>query len=301
MSMKEHVSFEGWPNCFRLFNRQIELIVTTDVGPRIISFGFVNGPNLLHVSKDDKGQTGGDSWRIYGGHRLWHSPEVMPRTYSPDNKKVNHSWNGKTLKLTQDIEPITGLIKEMEITLSPGSDQVDIVHRILNHNLWEVELAPWAITAFAGGGRIILPQEPYIDPADFLLPARPVVLWYYTHMSDPRYTWGNKYIQLVHDAAITSEQKIGILNKQGWAAYHGDGALVMIMFDFDPAARYEDYGCNNEAYVNGDFLELETLGPITRLTPGNAVEHTEHWLITAIEEHLNFENESEIDTYVSPK
>ena len=31
----------------------------------------------------EKGKTGGSEWHIYGGHRLWHAPEVMPRTYYP--------------------------------------------------------------------------------------------------------------------------------------------------------------------------------------------------------------------------
>ena len=66
----EKVSYAGWPNCIKLSNGQIELIVTTDVGPRIMRFGFVGGQNLLNEYKDQVGKTGGDEWRIYGGHRL---------------------------------------------------------------------------------------------------------------------------------------------------------------------------------------------------------------------------------------
>jgi hypothetical protein len=83
--MMEKVNFEGWPNCIRLINNNIELIVTTDVGPRIIRCGFINKKNLLYVSDLEKGKTGGSQWHIYGGHRLWNAPEVMPRTYFPDN------------------------------------------------------------------------------------------------------------------------------------------------------------------------------------------------------------------------
>jgi hypothetical protein len=32
-------------------------------------------------------------------------------------------------------------------------------------------------------------------------------------------------------------------------------------------------------YINGDFLEIETLGPLRHLAPGEHVEHTEHWLL----------------------
>jgi hypothetical protein len=283
-----------------LSNNNIELIVTTDVGPRIIRFGFKNGQNLFYVSPDDKGKTGGNNWRIYGGHRLWHAPEVMPRTYFPDNNPVVYTWNGKTLKLTQAVESTTGISKEMDITLDPHRNHVEVLHRLINKNLWTIETSPWAITAHAAGGSAILPQEPYIDPAEYLLPARPVVLWYYTHMNDRRWIWRNKYIQLKHDSAITTEQKIGILNKQGWAAFHSNGTLMIKRFEFDPEARYPDYECNNEIYVNGNLLEIETLGPLTKLTPGSEVEHTEQWLIASMEEPLQADNETSIDNILLP-
>lgn len=97
-----------------------------------------------------------------------------------------------------------------------------------------------------------------------------------------------------------SEQKIGILNRQGWAAFHLNGTLMIKCFEFDSSVRYEDFGCNNEVYVNGNFLEIETLGPVTRLTPGSSVEHTEHWLIVSAKDQLQPENEKSIDNLVLP-
>jgi hypothetical protein len=298
--MFEKVNFEGWPNCIRLYNKNIELVLTTDVGPRIIRFGYVKKQNLLYVSANDAGKSGGNDWRIYGGHRLWHAPEASPRSYCPDNNPVGYSWNGKTLILSQDPETTTGIVKEMEITLHPDKNHVIVLHRLINNNLWPIETSPWAITAHAAGGRAILPQEPYIDPADYLLPARPVVLWYYTHMDDPRWIWGNKYIQLMHESKIKSEQKIGILNKQGWAAYLHDKTLMIKKFQFDPEALYPDYGCNNEVYVNGNLLEIETLGQLAQIAPGSAVEHTEQWLITTLEQAKQPVHDDGIDRNILP-
>ncbi len=300
MNLMEKMEYKGWPNCIRLFNGEIELIITTDVGPRIIRCGYINGPNLFYVAEAETGKTGGTNWRIYGGHRLWHAPEAMPRSYFPDNNPVSYTWNRKTLTLTQDVETTTGIIKEMEITLNPDKNYVKVLHRLINKNLWPIETSPWAITAHAAGGRAILPQEPYVDPAEYLLPARPVVLWYYTHMGDPRWIWGNKYIQLIHNSNITSEQKTGILNKQGWAAYLHDKTLMIKKFQFDPEALYPDYGCNNEVYVNGNLLEIETLGPLSKIAPCSAVEHTEHWLITTLEQTIQPVHDDGIDRKILP-
>src|SRR5690349_10985616 len=39
----EKTEYGGWPNCYRISNGEVELIVTTDVGPRIMHYGFVGG------------------------------------------------------------------------------------------------------------------------------------------------------------------------------------------------------------------------------------------------------------------
>jgi hypothetical protein len=271
----QEISYAGWPRCIRLANQNVELIATTDVGPRIIRFGFVGGPNLLKEFPE-AGKTGGDAWRSYGGHRLWHAPEVMPRTYAPDNGPIGHQWDGATLKLIQPVEAATGIQKQIEVTLDAQNNSATVRHQLANKTPWPVELAPWAVTVMQGPGRAILPQEP---PSNALLPVRPVALWGYTNMADPRWKWGAKFIQLACDPAATTPQKIAAGNKHGWAAYHRDGQVFLKRFAFDPAATYPDFGCNLEFYTNGDMLEVETLGPLSKLAPAATVEHIERWYL----------------------
>jgi len=299
LTFQEHFIFGGWKNCVKLSNGSVELIVTTDVGPRIIRFGFVDGPNMFYVSPADKGKTGGADWHLYGGHRFWHSPEVAPRTYLPDNSPVNYAWDGTTLKLKQDVEPLTSILKEIEITLKADKDEVKVLHRMINKGCWEIDLAPWAISVCATNGRAIVPQEPYIDPADYLLPIRPIVLWAYTKMTDPRYIWGDKYIQAKQDPSIRSETKIGILNKQKWSAFYLNNNLFVKTFGYDSKASYADYGCNNEIYICGDFLEVESLGPLKKVDPEKAVEHIENWKLFRVDS-LSGDDETQIEKWIEP-
>lgn len=281
---KEDVAYGGWPRCIRLSNGTIELIATTDVGPRIIRFGFVGGQNLFKEYTEMLGKTGGDEWRIYGGHRLWHAPEVQPRTYWPDNYPVDAKWDGKTLTLTAPPETSNGVVKAIEVTMDPNKAEVRVLHRIENVGEWDIELAPWALTVMAQGGVAIYPQEPAGDHSANLLPARPMVLWAYTDMADPRWTWGTKYIQLRQDATVEGPQKFGVLNKCGWVAYALKGELFLKKYDVDPDARYPDYGCNTESYTNADMLEVETLGPLTTLAAnGGQTKHTEVWSLHRVE------------------
>jgi hypothetical protein len=297
VQMQEKVNYGGWPNCVRLTNSQVELVITTDVGPRVIRFGFVGGQNLFKEYADQLGRTGGNQWRIYGGHRLWHAPEASTRTYFPDNSPVKYDWDGRRLKLTQPIETTTGIIKEIEIQLDPNENHVVLVHRLINKNQWEIELAPWALTVMAAGGRAIFPQEPYRPHPEFLLPVRPMVLWGYTDMRDPRWSWGTRYIQLRQDPKATTKQKFGIMNTLGWAAYYLNGELFLKRYGFDPKATYVDFGCNTESFTDSAMLELETLGPLTKLAPDGKVEHIEHWFVSRVQVE---EDEASIDQQVLP-
>ena len=50
------------------------------------------------------------------------------------------------------------------------------------------------------------------------------------------------------------------------------------------ARDYADMGASGQIYSHGDFTELETLGPLTELDPGEATEHHEDWEIHLVDE-----------------
>jgi len=294
----EKISYGGWPNCIRLSNSQIELIATTDVGPRIIRFGYAGGQNLFREFKDQSGKTGGDKWQIYGGHRLWHAPENPQRTYHPDNSSIKHSWDGKILKLSQPVETATGIVKEIEVTVDAKVNRVKVLHRLINKNVWDVQAAPWSLTVLAPEGRLILPQEPYRSHTGYLLPARPLVLWHYTDMKDPRWIWGTKYIQLRGDPNAATSQKAGVLNTLGWGAYCLNGQVFIKRFGYDPKSTYPDMGCNNETYTDSEILEFETIGPLAVIPAnGGTAEHIEYWFLFKAEVGAD---ESDIDKKLLP-
>jgi len=295
--MYEKINYEGWPNCIRLYNDQIELIVTTDVGPRIVKFGFINKQNFLYLVPGHRGATGGDDWRIYGGHRLWLAPEAIPFSYNPDNDKVEFVVQDNYIKLIQAKERITGIVKEMEITISNDKNELKVLHRLTNRNSGSVEVSAWPITMLSPGGKAILPQEPFGEGDGFLLPCRSLALWQYTKMNDARWIWGEKYIQAKQDPLFISEQKIGITNKQGWMAYCLNDEVLIKKIDFDPFAVYPDYNCNNEIYISANYLEIETLGPLLTLAPGGKLEHTEYWLLAKA---IVNESEQSIDANILP-
>jgi hypothetical protein len=277
MATLEATPYGGWPHCVRLREGDLELVVTLDVGPRVIRLGRPGGQNLFKEFGDQLGRVSGDRWLSFGGHRLWHAPEVYPRTYAPDFSPVKHTWDGAVLRLEQATEPETRLRKDIEIT--PGAGGFHLVHRLTNLNPWAVEVAAWCLSVMAPGGRALLPQEPFRPHPDVLVPARPLVLWHFTRMDDPRFTWGDRLIQVREAPHPDSKQKIGVLNRQGWAGYELAGDLFLKTVASVAGATYPDMGCNCEIFTTPGFLEVETLSPLVKLEPGGTLEHVERWRV----------------------
>jgi hypothetical protein len=275
----EVVPFAGWEMCLRLANSEIEIIATAQVGPRIIRLGFIGGENEFAAYPEQCGQTGGDVWRSYGGHRLWHAPEVRPRSTVPDNHPVSWWQDADWLVLQAPTEAPTGIRKEVRVRLDADRNHVQVGHKLTNLGPWTVTLAPWAVSVMAPGGRLIAPQEPFQSHSTHLLPVRPLVLWGYTDMSDPRFYWGSRFIQLRQDSEAESPRKFGLRNSLGWAAYQNQDRLLVKRFPYDPCADYADFGCNAEFFTNGRMLEMESLGPLSPLEPGCSVSHREDWYL----------------------
>ena len=42
---------------------------------------------------------------------------------------------------------------------------------------------------------------------------------------------------------------------------------------------YPDLGSNFEAFTNAEFLELETIGPLKKLSPRATIVHDEVWVV----------------------
>src|ERR1700692_1518851 len=64
----EKVNFKGWPNCWRVSNGEVELVVTGDVGPRVMRYGFAGGQNFFKEFAGQMGKAGEAEWQPGGEH-----------------------------------------------------------------------------------------------------------------------------------------------------------------------------------------------------------------------------------------
>jgi hypothetical protein len=295
----EKIEYKGWQNVYRVSNGMIEMLIPGDIGIRVIRFGFVDDENEFFEAEGDLGKTVGDEWRFYGGHRLWHAPEEMPRTYEPDNQPVTVEQVGNAIRVTQPIEPNTRLQKEIVIEMADNVPQVRVTHRITNLGLWAVEFAPWALSVMKTGGTAIIPLPPRGPHPENLVPSSTLTLWAYTDLSDPRWTFGQKYILLRQDPNATTLQKIGASVPDGWIAYANNGHLFVKKFEFYPDTDYPDMNSVVETFTNDIFLEVETLAPNMTVAPNSTAEHVEEWSL--FDGVPMPRNDADVDANILPK
>ncbi len=300
--INEIVNYKEFGRCIRLDNGKIEAYLTLDVGPRLIKFNCSGMENLLFNDAErgvDVSSLFGEGvkWRTYGGHRMWVSPEEMPRTYYPDCTPVQYEISeeeGRT-KVTLIPEPqrINDLQHKWVVTMGEDDTTLTLDHYLTNVGKETVKKGIWGITVTDVNGIAVLKQP---ERFTALLPDRQIVFWPYTRMNDERIMLGEKYIAVQQDPADTQvPAKIGYTNKEGRLFCFNKGQAMNISYTPDyENGEYPDFNVSTEIYTNKAILEIETLGHIGNILPGETVTHREVWGVVPCDLKPAL-NEKEID------
>jgi hypothetical protein len=281
-------------------NGEVELVVTGDVGPRVMRYGFAGGQNFFKEFAAQLGKTGEASWQPRGGHRVWIAPEDPVKSYAPDNDLVAIHVQEREIVCTGPVEALTGMEKTITVRMAAKGTAVELIHEVRNAGAEPYYLAPWVLTMMAQGGVGIHGFPPRGTHPEMLAPSNPLVMWAFTHLDDPRWRFSRKYLVLRQDPNNSSPQKLGTSNRHTWGAYLLNGELFVKRCEAVAApSAYPDLGCTFETFTNADFLELETLGPLTTLAPGQSVSHTEHWSAHR-DVQLSSWTDEELDAVVLP-
>jgi hypothetical protein len=266
----------------------VRLMVTTGVGPRVLGLLTEDGANhFAELPEATLECPGSDPFHLRGGSRLWAAPEDPRITYRPDDDPVGVEEIGDGIKLTTRPDPVSETSREISIRVT-GPMRFAFDYRVVNHGDAPQRLAGWAITMMKPLGRAFLPvlTEPF-DEGGFQ-GQRNIVLWPYARNDDPRFILHDHAIEVrsavLADGPLDAPFKVGTSMRRGWIAHHRAGLLLVKYAGHDESREYADMGASGQVYSHGDFTELETLGPLTDLEPGDAAEHHEDWAVHLVDE-----------------
>lgn len=283
MSNVEALELPGAPGEYygrptrRLENGRCWVEVLAKGGPRIVGFGLAGQGNLMAETPDVTWDSGYGLYELLGGHRLWSAPET-PECSVPDSTGLTlapiSDSSGRAIRLVGATEAPTGLQKTMEIRLDAASAVVSVRHELRNVGSRTLEIAPWAITGLLPGGVAVVPLPGTADEYS-LQPSQLLVLWPYSRWSDDRLAIQESLLTV--SAVPAPKFKVGCLSATGAVGYLRDGILFSVRFDPVPGSVYSDKGANLEIYTDERTIEVESLGPLVRLGPGDAATHEERW------------------------
>lgn len=276
------VQYGSYGTCVEMQNSFCKVIVTVDVGPRIIYYAMQGGVNFFREDIKLESREGGEdfdrfyypgaTWYHYGGHRLWFTPEKNPDTYYPDNDPVSWEMKGNALVLTP-LEQIRNRIQyRIRITLEEQGTGLSVEHEIRNCSDDPRRLAPWTVTQMAPRGTAVIPFPRW--ERESLAPRQRLLLWDNTSIVDPRFEWRRDCLLVRQDPGVKDCIKLGVYNTGGRVFYRKSGYLCTIRFPFDEGKNYPDGGASFEMYCCSRFCELETLGEEVNLSSGEQVSHT---------------------------
>ena len=295
----ENVNFGKVGNCLKISNGKIEFLVACDVGPRIMELKlcsdesvFLNDEaDIFNQSDLDFSQYGDvEHWHIYGGHRLWASPEKQIRTAYPDNNPVSVKEIKDGVIVTGECQVLNNIQVEMTIQFV-ADNKISIEHQITNKNAYSIEIAAWAISVMRCGGFAAVKM---IDTDTGLLPNRTMSLWPYAKMNDKRVFFGEKYVTLEADKNNEDAFKFGLRTDSGFAAYFRNKTMFIKRFELDDSIC-PDFDCNYESYTCKEMLEMESLGPLTVLEYNEFLIHNETFELYELEKMPDPRDEKTID------
>lgn len=276
-------------DCIELELGPYTLTLTEGFGPRILRFGFTGEQSVFGEHPGAEVETELGKWRPLGGHRLWVAPEAKPMSYAPDDHRVEIEEDDDAIELIAPVDA-AGFRKQISILCTEG-EVLTVQHTITNGSGREQRVAAWPLTIMKGGGIAYLPMEPFKPHSEDFLPARPLILWHYTDLTDPRWELGKKLISLRVDEQHGHPQKIGAGNRRGWLGYRVGEFAFLKSFSHIQGKEYPDMDSNCEIYTAGSFVELESLSPLTMLQPGESVTHEEKWILTKAADRGTSEDE----------
>ncbi len=264
----------GWKDAVVIGNCMVEAVIVPSVG-RVMQFRFVGDPDgpfwenarLAGRAMPDR------PWEAahgsFGGDKTWPAPQSLWNWPPPDvfdaTPLAFRVTEERDIVLTSPVSPRFGLRTERRIRLDPAEPVMRIVTTYEKVSGDPVETSVWIITQVRDAEAVFLPV-----PERSRFPAGTTDQW---GLPGGHLTRSGSLLRLDRDRR--DSHKIG--NDGTRLVWVGRDSVMRIDTPRDPDGRYPDGGCSAEIYINPDpvpYVELETLGPLQTLRPGDRLSAT---------------------------
>jgi hypothetical protein len=278
----ERISYHGWSDCYLIANGSVETVIVPAIG-RVMQLrltGEADGTFWENRALDGQlHDAASNDWINFGGDKCWPAPQALwiehqGRSWPPPAafgaRHVTALASARGVVVKSPVDPGFGIQVVRQIEL----DAVQPILRIATeyHKLTggAVRVGIWTITQMKEPERVcvLLPAASKFA-AGFvrLMSAEPANLKIDGHLLSLR---------------RHQRQHVKIGTDGSSLAWLGRDCVVRIDADIRPG-DYPDGGCVTEVYTCPDplqYVELETLGPLTTMNTGDRIEQTTVYTVT---------------------
>ena len=274
------VSSYGYSKCVRLSNSSIKVILDPNCGGRVLEYSL-NGQNAIYLDPEHDGWTykpGGERIGPSGGRC-----DIGPEMLAPSRFNL---WIGKwtaeiigprAARLTSVEDESSGVQLIREFRLERNSSHLSFTQTIKNISSETKRYNHWSRTFVEGGGICIVPLSSWSRfPLGYIYYGPGPVL-NYRHDPHPNIRVRDAFLEIL---GPPPQRKFGIDSYAGWLGYIAKSNFLFVKrFPTYPERMYgEVAGYTISIWYNEEQMcELEPIGPLETLKPGESASFTEDW------------------------
>lgn len=270
-------------------DEDLELIVSLDYGPRIVSVKKGGLQNLIYNEVDEQ----------YGrshGHKMRITLERSTNGIYCDDLPVRYSPMTDGVRFVQTTVDPVALELTMDITRAADGG-VMVVHSVLNKSDDYVKLSIYTETPFANNGFVFVPQS---NVPETEKPGRILTLWHGVNWTDPRLHFSDQYICISNSQSEQENRlKLGSNNTAGWCGYTDGTRCFIKRYVHSRSALYPFYSCSTIATSYYSHMSIQTISPFYRIAPGESARHVEYWMLPVSGKELTASDTASLDDFIN--
>lgn len=276
-----HIDYFGHKNCVVLQNADTRVVLTGEGGGRVLEYAW-KGQNAIYLSPAQKG------WRWDPAKEVpWEGPTGGRLDIGPENTIPAHPelWLGdwtveitgpRQARMTSVEDGPTGVQLVREFRLEEKGSHLSCTQIIRNVSDQVQRWGHWSRTFAPGGGIVVVPLSASSRFPQHYVRYGPGPVMNF-QPNDPMIRRRGDFLEIL---GTPQQAKLGMDSMEGWFAYLMDSDLAFVKrYRTYPDRVYGEMAALSISiwYYKNEMCELEPIGPLEELDPGEAAAFTEDW------------------------
>ncbi len=276
------VTEHGNEDCIELFNETTRVVLEPNLGGRVLVYAL-NGKNVLWINQENEGKpyVEGEPYGYPGAGRFDYGPEQTgPKSsdlfFGPWKAEIT---GAREAAMYSEMDPVSGVTLERRFKLEKEGSHLTCTQIIKNTGEGIARHYHWSRTFVKGGGISLTPLNPHSKYPEGYLHYGPGRAMNFEPGEEPNIRKREGILEII---GPPSRRKFVMDCEEGWLGYITlDNQLFIKKFKIFPDRPYWDMAAPTVSiWYNSDTMcEIEPMGPLEILEPGEAAAFTEHWFL----------------------